>query len=196
MNLSIPRSRIRESAVRLLLRQPFKTQYGMSVCWPRLPLIGGLAVYDTFDHFFRLTEKPSGAYGMSVVRDGINFILYESRNFPNHFAAYTICHEIGHLTLLHDAPAAVLEAEADVFADEYLVPDCVVRYLCKREKRRLTTREFQRYFYASELVINRRVRSVFRDGENVMPSELEFQLLEKLFDGPPPNCPRLAERDF
>ena len=179
-------SEIKRKAVELLVKQDFGGRYGL--CFLNLTRlkIGHGSFVTTVGEFNRTFPdnriKTGGlCSGAMVTYAGSHFIFYDPSADGD--GAVPLLHEAGHVILGHRASGgrdSETEDEAELFAYEFLMPECVVRYLDALNGEPLAPREFGAYFrgtlrdhFARRLQISERAPAA--------ADENETEILRRLF---------------
>jgi Zn-dependent peptidase ImmA (M78 family) len=85
---------------------------------------GGIVLTEDFGH--------RKLFGMSCWTSRRVPLFFLNSEIPMADLRWTMAHELGHLTMHHNAPTGDPEAEADEFAGEFLAPEAYFRPACRR----------------------------------------------------------------
>lgn len=112
----------------------------------------------------------------------MHYIIFDEESYVNGDGAVTLVHKIAHAVLNHQNPnAPACEREAEIFAAEFLSPMCVIAYLDRKAKRKLTNDELKPYFRSTRALIASQ-RIALAMSEPYMPDGNETKILRRLFD--------------
>lgn len=87
--------------------------------------------------------------GITLRHNGVNIILYDEAVKSPKRIRWTIAHEIGHIMCGHSECNPEHEREANEFAAQLLLPDCVIEYLEKKTGNKISPEKLARLFSVS-----------------------------------------------
>ena len=145
-------SEIKKKAADLLAKQDFSGRYGL--CFLNLTRlkIGHGTIVTTFGEFERAfpghTLETAGLCSGATVTYAGRYIIFYDPSVEDD-CAVALLHEVGHVILGHctgKRRGPESEEEAELFAYEFLMPECVIRYLDALKGEPLSPQEFGAYF--------------------------------------------------
>ena len=177
-------SEIKRKAVRLLAGQDFSGMFGLYFLNLTRLKIGHRTFITTVEEFEKThpglsADMGDQCTGAAVTVGGKHFIFYDPRRDDG---AFSLLHEVGHILLGHckDGTGDTEEREAEQFACEFLMPECVIRYLDARNGKALSPEKFGMYFKGGmPMHLARRLEIDRRPPEN--PDENENEIVRRLF---------------
>lgn len=140
-------------------------------------------IIDTLEHYAcnsKATLQELKAFsdlndGITIKRNDIIVILYNSQIASSNRIAFTIAHEIGHILLNHSTDEKHEESEADYFAAELLMPRVLVKETLAKNPG-ITFYEFSHIFGVSHSTSQVRMREC---AEDFVVSKSENALLQR-----------------
>ncbi len=175
------RTKIEEIALTLLLKQNLAGEYALSFFDMRRILTSGKAMIGSISDFenqsgIKFSDRPEG---LTLIKDGITFVLFDDGIKNEKRINWTIAHELGHIYLGHKTDGKREQSEADRFAAELLLPEAVIRFLDCSRGERVTPEEMQNYFAASLTACKKRRAEL--DRSDYKDNELGIKLIRRLF---------------
>lgn len=178
--------KIRSAAVSLLLKQ--KNLEGCyAICFLDFAhLITGrddvsIGSYEAFCSKTGAEPLPDEVKGAAVKYGNMSYVFYDGTSYPSPDCFRTVLHELGHIILSHSLPPdKTQEDEAERFADEFLMPECVLRYLSDADGKALTPSVLTGYFPVTEADAERRTGEVLASHPHTLTHDEEI-LLIRLF---------------
>ena len=154
------------AAVRLLLCQQVN---GLVLDPFRLQHVGRTVYFDSIQNYMRTVGWRPGELPLAL-QDGCTVVL--SRDPDSYLVLYqrvgsytrrrfTAAHELGHIYLGHTADGPVQEREANWFAGQLLMPDCLLRELWRLQGH-LLGEELESWFEVSRAAATTRLSQLQR----------------------------------
>ena len=145
-------------------------------------------IFDTFSGYAQATGTPVITKseikdGCTIIKGDIHIILthdnyahfYNSGN-PGR-SLWTLAHEVGHVMLNHTKDDESEERQANRFARELLMPECIILELNRRLKRNLRAEEISRLFGVSQSAAANRLKQIYC--RNIFSAYLKEEIIEK-----------------